>query len=396
MVALKIVKSGDLADPAELSRFAAEAQAVARLHHPNVVTIHHFGTFNDLPFFVLEFCGGGSLANQMSDGPLEPRRAAVLVEAVVRGIAYCHLQNILHRDLKPANILVADDGTPKVTDFGLAKEVDAGLGLTVSGGVLGTPAFMSPEQAGGHTARVDVRTDVYGLGACLYCLVVRQTAVPRRDDPRDFPPGTTRQPCPSLAAQFEYSGESGHRMSEVSRKRFLCPISGCCRVGRRFTALLNGEPVLAQPPGKLERMNRWLRRHRTRVAVACVLLALFIGGLTSALLWKSSEAKREKDRRDTLHRLQAAAVNNEQIGLAEMKADRYESALNIFAEATARLSLEPELGELYRKLAARTERVRSLVEYTRLADRGQQLAFHDRDVQSCAALRKCLGIFASL
>src|SRR5262249_6825137 len=154
--------------PEELARFRVEAEAVARLDHPNVVRIYDFGEHNGLPFFSMEFVEGGSLAKKLQGGPLPPEEAARGAEILARAMDYVHQHHIVHRDLKPANVLLAADGTPKVTDFGLAKRLDKDGGLTATYAVMGTASYMAPEQAGGKTRDIGPPTDVYALGAILY------------------------------------------------------------------------------------------------------------------------------------------------------------------------------------------------------------------------------------
>jgi WD40 repeat protein len=170
LVALKMVLVGGHAGPEELARFRTEAEAIARLQHPNIVQIYEVGEYQGLPFFSLEFCPGGSLDKQLASTPLQPREAAALAERLARAVAAAHTKGIIHRDLKPANVLLAEDGTPKITDFGLAKRLDA-TGQTASGAILGTPSYMAPEQAGGRRREITRAVDVYGLGAILYELL---------------------------------------------------------------------------------------------------------------------------------------------------------------------------------------------------------------------------------
>ena len=166
-VALKMVLSGAHAGAADLARFRIEAEAIARLQHPNIVQIHEVGEHGGLPFFSLEYCGGGSLEDRLQGTPLTPREAAALVERLARAMHAAHEKGVLHRDLKPANVLLTEDGTPKVTDFGLAKKLDE-AGQTASGAVMGTPSYMAPEQAGGRSHEIGPACDVYALGAILY------------------------------------------------------------------------------------------------------------------------------------------------------------------------------------------------------------------------------------
>ena len=183
--ALKMILAGAHANDEATARFLAEAEAVARLQHPNVVQIRHIGEADGLPFFELEFLDGGSLDRRLNGTPWPARRAAELIELVARGVAEAHRQGIVHRDLKPGNILLAADGTPKVSDFGLAKSLDQDSGLTRTDSIMGSPGYMSPEQAEGKTKDVGPLADVYALGAILYELLTGASFVSRRHRPRD-------------------------------------------------------------------------------------------------------------------------------------------------------------------------------------------------------------------
>ncbi len=170
LVALKMILAGAHARPEERDRFRREAEAVARLQHPNVVHVYEVGEQDGRPFLALEYVGGGSLAERLGGKPQPADEAARLVRALALAVHAAHRQGIVHRDLKPANVLLAEDGTPKVTDFGLAKRLDE-AGLTQTGAVLGTPSYMAPEQAVGDSRGVGPHTDVYALGAILYELL---------------------------------------------------------------------------------------------------------------------------------------------------------------------------------------------------------------------------------
>jgi serine/threonine protein kinase len=167
LVALKMILAGGHAGAQERTRFQAEAEAVARLQHPNIVQVHEVGEHNGLPFFSLEYCPGGSLAHRLQSTPLPPAEAARLTETRARAIHTAHQAHLIHRDLKPANVLLGADSTPKITDFGLVKKLDE-AGHTASGAVMGTPSYMAPEQAGGKTRNIGPATDIYALGALLY------------------------------------------------------------------------------------------------------------------------------------------------------------------------------------------------------------------------------------
>src|SRR5262249_13362813 len=151
------------ASPDELVRFRKEAEMVARLRHPAIIGIYEIGEHGDLPYIALELMDGGSLAERIHSTPQPPAFSAALVQALARGIHAAHRQGIVHRDLKPANVLLATDGTPKITDFGLARWLADERGLTYTGAVAGTPSYMAPEQTAGRGERLGPAVDIYSL-----------------------------------------------------------------------------------------------------------------------------------------------------------------------------------------------------------------------------------------
>jgi serine/threonine-protein kinase len=173
MVALKMILRGTTASPADLARFRAEAEAVARLDHPGIVPVYEVGELDGQPYFSMKFVAGTTLARRLTDGPLAPREAAALLAPVCRAIHFAHTQGVLHRDLKPSNILIDLDGRPHVTDFGLAKRISepGASGLTNTGAILGTPSYMAPEQAAGTRGEIGPASDVYSLGTILYAML---------------------------------------------------------------------------------------------------------------------------------------------------------------------------------------------------------------------------------
>src|SRR5262249_14367948 len=157
----KVLPAGAAADPDRLVRFLAEADAIARLGHPNIVQIYAAGDDQGCPYLALEYLEGGSLAARLGGAPQPPRPAAALVQTLAHAVQHAHERGIVHRDLKPDNVLLTADGTPKVADFGLAKQ---GFDLTATGAILGTASYMAPEQAGGKGKQVGPAADVYALG----------------------------------------------------------------------------------------------------------------------------------------------------------------------------------------------------------------------------------------
>lgn len=182
IVALKIVLGGSVATRADLARFRGEAETAARLNHPNIIPVYDVGERDGLPFFTMRFVPGTTLAQRLAEGPMQAREAAELLAPIARAIAHAHENGVLHRDLKPSNILIDDDGQPYVSDFGLAKRLlpeatsESGptqllRAVTHTGAILGTPGFMSPEQAAGRRGVISTGTDVYSLGAILYAML---------------------------------------------------------------------------------------------------------------------------------------------------------------------------------------------------------------------------------
>jgi tRNA A-37 threonylcarbamoyl transferase component Bud32 len=281
-VALKMILSGAHAGAAELARFRTEAEAIARLQHPNIVQIHEVGEHGGLPFFSLEFCPGGSLERKLGGTPLLPREAAALVEALARAMDAAHQKGVIHRDLKPANVLLAEDGTPKITDFGLAKKLDE-AGQTASGAVMGTPSYMAPEQAGGKRGAIGPACDIYALGAILYeCLTGRPpfqaaTALDTllrvvSDEP--VPPSRLRPKVPrdleTVCLKCLHK-EPGRRYASA---RALADDL------RRF---LRDQPIRARHVTAAERAWRWGRRNRVVAGLAGAVALLLLGLLALAL-----------------------------------------------------------------------------------------------------------------
>jgi eukaryotic-like serine/threonine-protein kinase len=167
-VALKVLLRGRSPSTSDLARFRTEAESAARLDHPAIVPIYEVGLHEGQPFFTMKYVAGTTLSQRLAEGPMPPRDAAAILAPICRAIHYAHERGVLHRDLKPSNILIDEEGRPHVSDFGLAKRVEDEEHLTLSGAVLGTPAYMSPEQAAGKRGNLSPASDVYSLGTVLY------------------------------------------------------------------------------------------------------------------------------------------------------------------------------------------------------------------------------------
>jgi WD40 repeat protein len=284
VVALKVVRSGGHASPVELARFRTEAHAVARLQHPNVVPVFEVGEVGGLPFFSMEFCPGGNLAAKLGGDPLPPREAAALIRRLAEGVAAAHAAGIVHRDLKPGNVLLAADGTPKVTDFGLAKLLDAAAGLTGTEAVMGTPSYMAPEQATGDARGVGPAADVYGLGAVLFeCLTGRPpfkgaSAADTIVQVRTQDPVAVRALVPGVPRDLE---TVCHKcLAKDPQKRYAT----AAELGADLDRFLAGRAVLARPVGGAERAWRWTRRHPGTAALAGLVVLLMVGVTVGSLV----------------------------------------------------------------------------------------------------------------
>ena len=248
-VALKMILSGDLASPEAGARFLKEAEAVARLQHPQVVQIFRIGDYNGRPYLEMEYVDGGSLADRLDGRPWNPTEAARLVESLALAVHHAHIREIVHRDLKPANILLTADGIPKVTDFGLAKSLGADIGLTRTDSIIGSPSYMAPEQAGGTASRIGPATDVYSLGAILYELLTGRppfraaTVLDTLEQVRSAEPAPPSRIQPGLPIDLE---TIVLKCLEKEPTRRYPSAEALAAEIRRFCA---GEPIRARPVG---------------------------------------------------------------------------------------------------------------------------------------------------
>jgi WD40 repeat protein len=300
LVALKMIPAGADADPEKLARFRSEAEAVARLEHPNIVQIHEVGELGaagvnpPTPYFSLELVDGGSLAEKFAGRPVPARQAAQLVEPLARAVHYAHQHGVIHRDLKPGNVLLTADGVPKITDFGLAKQLDADLGQTRSGALLGTPPYMAPEQAEGKTRQIGPTTDVYALGAILYELLTGRppfrgaTALETLDQVRSAEPVSPGRLVPKLPRDLETICLKC--LQKEPHKRYPSAEA----LAEDLQRFLAGQPIRARPIRVWERGLKWARR---RPAIAGLLaLVVFVAGLGFGLVtwqWLRAAAARE-------------------------------------------------------------------------------------------------------
>jgi tetratricopeptide (TPR) repeat protein len=271
LVAVKMILGGSHAGPQERARVRTEAEAIARLQHPNIVQIYDIGEQAGLPYLTLEFCPGGSLAATIDRALPEPREAARLVEKLARAMHYAHERHIIHRDLKPANVLLSADGEPKITDFGLAKKLDA-AGQTQTGAVMGTPCYMAPEQAQGLLPALGPCTDVYALGAILYELLVGRPPFRAASAAETFWQVQYQDPLPPRQVQPQVARDLETICLKCLQKEIRKRYSSAAALADDLRRFLAGEAITARSTGALERAVKWARRRP--LAAASVVLSV--------------------------------------------------------------------------------------------------------------------------
>ncbi len=383
LVAVKMIRGGETASAEDLCRFLGEAEAVAKLQHPRIVQIYEVNSHRDRTYIVMELIDGGTLAAHLAGKPQETRFAAEIAESVAGAVHFAHSRGIVHRDLKPANILLTTDGTPKITDFGLAKPIDGGMSLTQTGWVLGTPSYMAPEQTSGVSKQIGPPCDVYAVGAILYEMLTGRPP---------FQGATPFETCDMV------------RMQEVVPPRRLQPkvprdLETICLKclhkepsARYATAallaedlgrFLRNEPIRARPVGELERFRRWCRRNPLIAGLTAAVAALVITvavGATAAAIWLSlvaaeAETARQREAGERQKAETALTDMYTAYGLTTASQGETARALVWFANA-ARQDHEP-----YRQHASRV-RVRS---WGRLVPTPAAAVTHDGERLNCMA-----------
>jgi serine/threonine-protein kinase len=280
-VALKMIRSAALASDDELRRFQNEAEAVALLDHPHIVPIFEVGKYDDQQYLSMKLIAGESLDKKLADCIANPMAAATLLHKVAEAVHHAHQRGILHRDLKPANILLDERGEPFVTDFGLAKRVAGDSELTLSGAILGTPAYMAPEQASGRRGVVTTASDVYGLGAVLYALLTGRapfgggSAAKILEQVRESPPTLPSKIHPQTLRDLEIICLKCLEKDPARR------YESATAMGEDLRRFLRGEPILARPSPAWERVWKWARRRpavASALAVGASALGILLGG----------------------------------------------------------------------------------------------------------------------
>lgn len=381
-VALKMILVGQWASDAQVQRFRLEAQASARLEHPNIVPVYDFGEYEGWHYFSLKLIDGEDLGRQMRNGvwpALDPdgqQRTARLLLTVAGAVHFAHQRGILHRDLKPTNILLDRTGVPYLTDFGLAKLIEETSDLTRTSSVLGTPAYMAPEQAAGRTEAVTVAADVYSLGAVLYELLTGQ------------PPHQARTPLETLRQVVEQEVAPVPRLNPDVSPDLATICEKCLRrepaaryhsareLGDDLDRWLRGEPIAARSVTTIERLGYWARRNPLSAALASGLILLLAAtAIISATLAVTMRAARDEARTNANENLRRLVELNTATGVRLAQAGDPLQALPWLVEA-----LRLDAGDPARERPHRT-RIASVLAQSPSLD---AMIFHDRIIQHAA------------
>ncbi len=364
LVALKMIAARVFTEPSELERFRREAQVLARFPHPNIVPIYDIGDHQGQPFLALEFLSGGSLAQQLGGVAQPPRQAAELLLRLARAMQALHQQGIVHRDLKPGNILFTDDGVPKISDFGLAKNLGDAQDLSRTGAVLGTVNYMAPEQARGKSREVGPPADVYALGAMLYEMLTGR------------PPITAESPTETMLLLIHLEPVPPSRLRpKVPRDLETICLKCLQKEPRRRYAnageladdlqrFLDDRPIQARPVSRAERLRRWCRRQPATAALVATALALVGLALGGGLWLERQQATRRAEAAQREERARQA-VDAALAEVAQLRRQgRWPEAGAVLAQAESRVddagALRPPLEQARAdlKLAAALEDIR--------------------------------------
>jgi WD40 repeat protein len=331
LVALKMILAGAHAGPSDLARFRAEAEAIARLQHPNIVQVFEVGRHAGLPFFSLEFCGGGSLRRRLDQTVLPPREAAALVEQLARAMHAAHQKGVVHRDLKPSNILLGEGGTPKVSDFGVAKRL-GDAGPTLTGAVVGTPSYMAPEQARGRGEEVGPAADVWALGAILYECLTGRAPFRAATALETLGQVCTQEPVPPRSLNPPVPRDLDTVCLKCLRKEPGRRYGSALELAEDLRRWLGGEPLRARPVGGPERAVKWALRRPASAALMAVSALAAVALLTGGA-WFTEELQTERDAAERARGEAARKADEAEAGRRLLRRHLYAAQVRLASDA---------------------------------------------------------------
>jgi WD40 repeat protein len=331
-VAIKLLLLGRYSSPESIRRFHREAQAAAALRHPNIVSVFEVGESEGQPFLAMEYVDGPSLASVMKQGPLSPIRATEYARSIAEALDYAHSHAVLHRDIKPSNVLVDMFDQVRLTDFGLAKKLDGSGDITLTGQMIGTPNYLSPEQAAGKHAEIGPPSDIYGMGALLYELLTGRPPFMAQSLQDTLLHIRETDPVPPAALNPAVPRDLNTITLKCLEKLPARRYSSARELADDLVRFLRNEPISARPISLAERIWKAIRRHRVRAA----LIATAVGSLlclTAGSLWFGVRVDRARAEVQTVNRRLAHNLFVREWEDAEQLADEGKagSALTWFA-----------------------------------------------------------------
>ena len=293
-VALKMILTGKLADESDVQRFYSEASSAAALEHPGVVPVYEVGEQNGQHFFSMGFVEGESLASLIGRNPLSPQKSAQMLLKISEAIVYAHGEGVIHRDLKPANVLLDKKNNPHISDFGLAKKVTSGSNLTVTGQILGTPSYMSPEQASGATDQINEISDVYSLGALLYCCLTGRAPFQAANPMETLRQVVERDPVAPRQLNSQVDLDLDTICLKCLEKDPQRRYQSAQELVDELNRFMAGQPIQARRISTLDRAFRWCRRNPVTTGLLSALLLAIVGGV-SGIAWQWGQAEYQKN-----------------------------------------------------------------------------------------------------
>ena len=365
-VALKMIRGDAHLQPVPLERFRVEAEALARLRHPNVVQIHDVGEVDGRPFFSLELLEGGSLKDRLALMPMAPRPAAELLMVLARAIAAAHRVGIVHRDLKPSNVLYDDQDTPKIVDFGLAKCLGSEDGQTLTGQVVGTAPYMAPEQARGDNRSVGFAADIYALGAILYEALTGRPPFKGASSSETLQLVIAREPVAPSRLQPKIPRDLETICLKCLAKEPAKRYPSADALADDLERYLADQPIKARRTLPWERAAKRMRRHPLIATVSAIALVA-VGSLIAITVRADAEARnrvRLRNERVALKRLEA--IDELDRGIALRARGELNEAMLALSTLRTTLQDEPLLAplrqraeEAIRDLKAKVEELKS-------------------------------------